>query len=233
MKRLRPFFSYFGSKYTLAPYYPPPIIGCPIIEPFAGSAGYATYYHQYDVLLSDVSQVICGVWDYLINVTETELLSLPLLSNGEDIPHYLTDEARAFIGFWCQKANTYPAQRKRNTDWNKHKPMCDWSEQIRARTAQQLQYIRHWKVECHSYENASENYGTHFIDPPYQAQGHRYPNDFDDYQALYNWCENVNGQAILCENTDSNWLQNPTVLKKTNGVLKKTTEVFELITNYD
>ena len=231
-KRLRPFFSYFGSKYTLAPRYPAPIIGHQIIEPFAGSAGYSTYYPHYEVILCDISEVICGVWEYLINVSEQELLSLPMLSPGEDIPHTLIDEARAFIGFWCQKANTNPAQRKRNTNWNANKPMCDWSEQIRARTARQLQYIRHWKVQCTSYDLIDTTCATYFVDPPYQSQGHRYANNFNDHQKLYNWCKNLNGQVIVCENTDADWLNNATIIGTSNGVLRKTTEVFELIQNY-
>jgi site-specific DNA-adenine methylase len=53
MLELHPFFSYFGSKYRLAKRYPKPQCD-EIIEPFAGSAGYALLYPQKQVYLYEV-----------------------------------------------------------------------------------------------------------------------------------------------------------------------------------
>jgi hypothetical protein len=39
-RTVRPFFSFFGSKWRVAPHYPAPERDL-IIEPFAGSAGYS------------------------------------------------------------------------------------------------------------------------------------------------------------------------------------------------
>jgi hypothetical protein len=48
--RLKPFFSYFGAKWRLAPKYPPPLHRT-IVELFAGSACYATSYADREVIL--------------------------------------------------------------------------------------------------------------------------------------------------------------------------------------
>lgn len=48
--RLRPFFSYFGGKWRDTPRLPAPKHPT-IIEPFAGSAGYALRHYTRDVVL--------------------------------------------------------------------------------------------------------------------------------------------------------------------------------------
>ena len=65
---MRPFFSFFGSKWRVANYYPAPKHTI-IIEPFAGSAGYSLRYPNHQVRLYDADPIICGVWDYLIHVS--------------------------------------------------------------------------------------------------------------------------------------------------------------------
>lgn len=79
---LHPFFSFFGSKWRLAPSYPRPEAST-IIEPFAGSAGYSLRYPAHRVKLFDIDPVVVGVWKYLIAVSERELLRLPDVRRGE------------------------------------------------------------------------------------------------------------------------------------------------------
>ncbi len=62
---IRPFFSFYGSKWRDAPRHYPAYSS--IIEPFAGSAGYALRYADLQVTLCDADPVIVGVWSYLIN----------------------------------------------------------------------------------------------------------------------------------------------------------------------
>lgn len=69
MNELKPFFTYFGGKYRLAPKYPKPMYNT-IVEPFAGSAGYSLRYPEREVILNDLDPVISGIWEYLINVKE-------------------------------------------------------------------------------------------------------------------------------------------------------------------
>jgi hypothetical protein len=57
--RLRPFFSYYGSKHRIIDKYPAPVHGR-IVEPFAGSAAYATRYYWLPVTLYDANPKITG-----------------------------------------------------------------------------------------------------------------------------------------------------------------------------
>ena len=147
MKRLAPFFSYYGSKWRMAPMYPAPKHD-EIIEPFAGSAQYATLHHTKRVVLLDKNPIIVGVWQYLIRVSETELRALPLdFDDIRDVPG-LPQEARWFVGFWLNSAVAAP--RHRPSKWTKFnagkKLACSWGETCRERVASQLRYIRHWQV---------------------------------------------------------------------------------------
>lgn len=84
--KLKPFFTYFGGKYRLAPKYPKPLYGT-IIEPFAGSAGYSLRYPDREIILNDLDPVISGIWEYLIKVKEDEILALPShVENIGDFP---------------------------------------------------------------------------------------------------------------------------------------------------
>ena len=80
--RLRPFFSYYGSKWRLAPKYSKPKFDT-IIEPFAGSASYSLLYPKRKVKLIDLDDNICILWEYLINVKEKEIRALPLLERND------------------------------------------------------------------------------------------------------------------------------------------------------
>ena len=71
---LRPFFGYYGGKWRdAAKHYPPPKYQL-IVEPFAGSAGYALRYHEHEVVLCERDPVIAAVWEYLISVEPEEIL---------------------------------------------------------------------------------------------------------------------------------------------------------------
>jgi site-specific DNA-adenine methylase len=50
LKKLKPFFCYYGGKWRAAPHYPAPEHDR-IIEPFAGAAGYSMRYPQKRVAL--------------------------------------------------------------------------------------------------------------------------------------------------------------------------------------
>ena len=96
---LKPFFPFYGSKWRDAKRYAGPLTEL-VIEPFAGSAGYSTFYEPQQVLLNDVDPIICGVWDYLIKASMQEILKLPDLEVGQSVDSLdLPQEARWLIGF--------------------------------------------------------------------------------------------------------------------------------------
>lgn len=203
MPQLHPFFSYFGSKYRLSKHYPKPQYDA-IIEPFAGSAGYSLLYPENQVLLYEVYEPIVELWEYLIKVSEEEILSLPLGPFNKE--HPIDDEnisapARTLLGFWLTESQTnasrYPLSKSRGGNWTARK---------RAMIASQLQYIRHWKVEKKSYEEILDHKATWFVDPPYEEGGKRYRFNKIDYTFLGEWCKSRRGQVIVCEQNHAKWL---------------------------
>ncbi len=202
---LKPFFTYYGGKYRISPYYPKPIFNR-IIEPFAGSAGYSLRHYQKEVCLYDINERVVGVWNYLIRATPNEILILPEIIEDVrllDIPQ----EAKWLIGFWCNKGSCEP--RNKPSTWMKSgiRPNSQWGEAIKHRIASQLQFIRHWKCELKSYLDVNQSEATWFIDPPYSSSaGRLYTYDSIDYNVLGDWCKNRQGQKIVCEMEGANWL---------------------------
>lgn len=203
MKSLHPFFSYFGSKYRLAKYYDEPHCN-EIIEPFAGSAGYALKYPNKQVTLYEVYEPIVELWNYLINVSEEEILALPI--GPFDKNHPVESEvssipARILLGFWLTESQTnssrYPLSKSRGGNWTARK---------RQLIASQLQYIRHWKVKQLPFEEIPNREATWYVDPPYKEAGKRYRHNKIDYSVLAQWCKNRTGQVIVCEQNTADWL---------------------------
>jgi site-specific DNA-adenine methylase len=205
---MRPFFSFFGSKWRVANYYPVPTHST-IIEPFAGSAGYSLRYPNHQIRLFDADPVICAVWRFLIGVTPEEIMRLPLVFNHIDELN-LCPEAKALMGFWLNKGSVQPAKSpskwmRENKSWQ---PGVYWGERIRERIASQVADIRHWKIEQSSYTDIrDQGSATWFIDPPYEVAGRAYRFHSINYPDLRQWCRSRSGQVIVCENAGASWLQ--------------------------
>ena len=204
--KLWPFFTYYGGKYRIAPRYPKPLYDS-IIEPFAGSAGYSLRYPQKAVFLYDVNPRIVSVWQYLLKVSESEILNLPELFEDLREVKNISQEAKWLIGFWCNKGSCEP--RNRPSIWMKSgiRPNSQWGQAIKQRIASQLASIRHWKVLNRGYDDIENITATWFIDPPYSCDaGRLYTYDQIDYVRLKDYCLNRNGQTIVCESDGANWL---------------------------
>lgn len=207
--RLRPFFSYYGSKWIMAPYYPLPEHDH-IVEPFAGSACYALLYPSRKVTLCDSNPVITGIWRYLIATSEAEILALPDLLEGQTVRDLrnVCQEARHLIGFWIRKAQSRPGLSP--SPWMRVDAWRGfWGAHARKRIALQLKAIRHWRVIEGSYQQVSQDYkATYFVDPPYVRGGQFYPHGSKriDYSVLAKWCLGLPGQVIACEAEGATWL---------------------------
>lgn len=198
---MKPFFTYFGGKYRLAPKYPVPKYDT-IFEPFAGSAGYATRYFDRRVVLCEKNEQIRAMWEWLIRCSSHEILALPLIEQGQSVHDLAAHaEARTLIGFWLNKATTHPSNKL--SAWSKQYPTQFWGPQIRERVASQVSKIGHWKV--FSDYTKVDGWGTWFIDPPYQSQGHRYKEHDIDYSQLHDWCSSRKGQVMVCEDSAASW----------------------------
>lgn len=208
---LKPFFTYFGGKYRIAPKYPKPRY-LDLIEPFAGSAGYAVRYPHRRVHLYDLNPKVIGTWQYLIRSSEKDILSLPLVF--DDVRDTgICQEAQWLIGWWLNKGTTAPCNvlskwmrdsLVKSMKGNPH--LTFWGDRIRERIASQLHSIRHWKAEVTSYESIPNIKASYFIDPPYHKSGKIYTHSTIDYDHLAEWSKSRKGQVIVCEQEGANWL---------------------------
>ena len=247
-KPLKPFFSYFGSKYRLSKKYHAPTKNV-IIEPFAGSACYSLHYPHKQVKLFDKYDVICSIWDYLISVSESEFLSLPLIDFDKSVDEYpICQEAKYLIGFWLMLTSVKPGIKhtsrskmrieggylctrtikgEKITKMEAPIKYSGWTEENKYRVSRQLEYIRHWKIEQKSYEEIENEDATWFIDPPYQVAGKVYKESSRniDFDHLSTWCKQRQGEIIVCENAGATWLPFEHFSSLQNSRKKQTQEV--------
>ena len=202
-ENLKPFFSFYGGKWRIAPKYPAPQHDT-IIEPFAGSAGFSLRYPHKQVFLYDIDPKICAVWDYLITAKESEILALPLLQESDHIDDFnLPDEAGWLIGFNIGMGSATP-QKKLTPFAVANK---SWSGEKKHRIASQQKFIRHWKIKNEPYWLAPDIKAHWFIDPPYNNKaGSHYRHSDVGYGRLADWCRGRIGATVVCENTGADWL---------------------------
>ena len=208
--RLRPFFGFYGGKWRDTPrYYPEPIYDT-IVEPFAGSAGYALRYPDRRVVLCEIDPILAGVWEYLIEVSPDEIVKIPDLEPGQSVDDLaIPEEARWLVGMWLNRGTARP--RKRPSKWMREgiRPGSFWGDRVRNTIASQVEAIRHWEIHNCSYEDCPvTDTATWFIDPPYQDAGkhYRFGSEQLNYQELAAWCRARSGQVIVCENEGAEWL---------------------------
>lgn len=206
---LKPFWTYFGGKYRIAPRYPAPEHRT-IVEPFAGAAGYALRYPDREIVLCEKNPIVAGIWRYLIRASAQEIRALPRIpaSGRIDDAVWPDKAARDLAGFWITRGAAHPnctasawMRDQRYVRWS-------WGDHAIERIASQVDAIRHWRVLEASYDTIPQQRATWFIDPPYVRAGHRYPHGSKgiDYAALASWCQSRRGQVIVCEQEGATWL---------------------------
>lgn len=205
---LRPFFSFYGSKWHLAPKYPAPMYDT-IIEPFAGSAGYSLRYPERQVILIEKDPIVAAIWRWLISANPDQIASLPEPKQGESLDDYdLSQEARWLMGFWVNQTGSRPNTKVTKFGAFTHPGGRNRCEAYIDRALSQVESIRHWTIIEADYTSAPASQATWFVDPPYQREGkkYRFGSDQLDYASLGAWCEKLPGQSIVCENLGADWL---------------------------
>lgn len=198
-------FSFYGSKSKIVKKYPSPK-HYRVMEVFAGSARYSLLYFDRDITIVDMDEKVIGVWLYLQQATEKDILSLPDVPNAtvlETINGFsqLLKEEKWLIGFCANGGSAMPKKtsgRHNFNSWNRDK----------QRIADSLYKIKHWHIIHGSYDWTTNDTATYFVDPPYQKQGkyYRFGSSQIDYNKLGEWCLSRNGQVIVCENDGATWL---------------------------
>lgn len=168
-----PFFKWFGSKWQSAKHYPAPV--GEIIEPFAGGAGYSCLHYEHEVTLYESHPALQELWAWLVQeATSAAIKEIPLdTQEGTDIRDLEMSHGQSLLLKHWQRTNTYGPSWT-ISPWG-NKP-GQWTANTRARLAEQIDAIRHWKIEG-TYNFAPPRDGrtrTWFLDPPYQLQKFKY-----------------------------------------------------------
>jgi hypothetical protein len=204
---MKPFFSYYGGKFRLSRR-----LGRPkcdhVIEPFAGSACFSTYWQSRKVTLVDLDPVVIGTWKLLKRASRQDIERLPgRVFHIDDLPSWVIEEERWLIGFWLDRGLARPGKSlckrgRSSTHWRNY-----WSEDVKYRIISQLDHIRHWNIIEGSYEDAPDVEAHWHIDSPYNNNaGRAYRINLLDYKSLAEWCKSRKGYIQVCENEGATWL---------------------------
>lgn len=205
---MRPFFSYYGAKYTAARY-----LGAPrrplVIEPFAGSAAYATRWEPTEARLYDVSDDICALWDWLINCSNRDVQDVPDSFEHYDEVDALSRGPQLLARFWISKGRAEPSGTL--SPWYfQYRNAGDcrvWGPAVKRRIMAQKPKIAAWKIARTPYWEIPLTEAHWHVDPPYNSRaGARYPHANIDYTHLAAWCETLPGAVDVCENAGAVWL---------------------------
>ena len=209
MSAFAPFFRYAGSKMTLSKSHYPRPRHPHIVEPFAGSACYATTYANHQVTLIENDYDIAALWRYLISTPGQEIAKLPVkeLRHGDDIKRLPIDYGARVLIRQCQRVGHATCWSV--SKWNDTNSGL-WSERKRDVIAAQVEYIRHWKIIERDMQAAQQELltwepATWFIDPPYISLP-LYDSHKIDFPRLGKWCQALKGQVIVCEAQGAEWL---------------------------
>lgn len=205
---MRPFFSYYGAKYTTAAY-----LGRPrrdlVIEPFAGSASYSTRWNARRVRLYDVSPDICDLWHFLINCSEADIAALPNAFEHIEQVMSLPRGPQLLVRFWIAKgrAESSGALSPWYLKWRNATDCRVWSAKVKERIIAQKPGIAKWTIDQCSWDRIPVVEAHWHVDPPYNnAPGSRYPYSVVDFAALGAWCADLPGAVDVCENLGADWM---------------------------
>lgn len=208
-KTPRPFFSYYGAKWTGAKHYGAPRRDL-VIEPFAGSACYSTRWACEKVRLYDVSLDICDLWDFLICGSEKDIAEIPDSFQSMEQIDRLGRGQSLLVRFWVAKGRAEPSGRISPWyfKWRSSSDCRVWGPSVKARIIRQKALISKWSIDCLSWEKIPLVEAHWHVDPPYSNHaGSRYPNSKVNFDALGVWCKSLPGAVDVCENVGADWLE--------------------------
>lgn len=207
---MKPFFSYYGSRWTMARHYTAPTCST-VVEPFAGSSGYSTYWEPETAHLVDLNPDVIDIWRYLIAATPSEIMALPTRVESVADLADLSDGARYLILFWANRgrAETPSDLSPWYFRYRDDRDCKVWGPAARERIASQVGRIKLWTATCGDYRTAPVSPSTHVhVDPPFATDaGRRYRYSDVDYGDLAEWCRSIDAAHVqVCEGASATWL---------------------------
>lgn len=196
MKVTGPLFKWFGSKWLSSRIYPPPEHDT-VLEPFAGSAGYSLRHHEKKIVIWEADPNLNALWSWLIKDASTaDVLEIPIgIPEGTEIAALELSRGQSLLLKHWQRTNNV-GDCWTISPWG-NKP-GQWTANTRARVAEELHAVKHWKLE----NVRPDRPGTYFIDPPYfYNYRYRFKKDGFDYAALVEKIKLIprRSQIIVCE----------------------------------
>ncbi len=197
-----PLFKWFGSKWLASKRYPHPLNG-PILEPFAGGAGYSLRHASHPVYLAESDQNILELWQWLTICTPSDVLSIPIDNpEGSSILEMNLSRGQSLLLKNWQRTNNV-SECWTVSPWG-NKP-GQWTLNCRNRVAQDSLLVKHWNVDIEDgfslleSDMALDTSATWLIDPPY-LYNYRYKGGSRfDYDRLAAAVNALRGQVIACE----------------------------------
>lgn len=174
---MRPFFSYYGAKWTGSKHYGPPRHEL-VIEPFAGSASYATRWDCPLVKLYDVSDDICDLWAWLIGCSVEDVLRIPDTFDSYAEVLALPRGPQLLARFWISKgrAEASGTLSPWYFQWRNSTDCRVWGPAVKRRIAEQKPLIDKWQIEKKPWWEVEVKPAHWHIDPPYNNNaGSRQP----------------------------------------------------------
>lgn len=202
-KSIGPLFKWFGSKWLSAKKLPEPKHHG-IIEPFGGGAGYSLRHTERDVLICEDDPHLIRLWPWLIGeATEALVREIPIgVPEETDIRTLGLSEGQALLLKNWQRTNNV-GDCWTISKWG-HLP-GQWTENTRARVAEEVQAIKHWRFETDgmrvvrsAVELGCAN-STWLVDPMYQFNYQYRHKVGHDYTELGSLLKTLTGQVIVCE----------------------------------
>ena len=178
-------FYYFGSKERLSAKYPSPTRRT-IIEPFAGSAGYARLHWEHNVILVEKDDRVVELWERLRRMTPEQALSIPPPVVGERSSDLLV---------MLRRQRTFADRRIPHGHRTDGVTLAEPAPPHRSQHPESAALADHPR----RLHRRADIDATWFIDPPYEMMKRGYRESGLDYPALGSWCRERTGQVIVCE----------------------------------
>ena len=175
------FFPYKGSKRRLSKRLPADYF--PVIEPFAGSASFATEYALGKrAILCDMDPKIAAVWRWLRDDT-SEFIELPdrLVAGTlvSEVMKGFSQPAKDFMRLWAGGGRGMDNKVQNRADGGLHPMHGVWEARTRGLLNDQRKQIAQWEILCSSYRDVPNQTATWFIDPPYHGRKYYRYNALD------------------------------------------------------